>query len=86
MNETKPEQDWIQIIDGKFTCTECENESVPETNTPEGIVEADIDAIHADLEQYPTKIVYGICPVCGMEYIFKIVDGNLWLQPSAEEK
>lgn len=78
--------EWIKIIEGEFHCPECENISKPETNTVDGIVEADLDEILAELEEFPSKITYGICPVCGMEYVFKNVDGNLWLEPSDEEK
>ena len=77
---------WIKLVNGQFTCPECENTSAPETNTVDGIVEADLDEIKSDLEQYPTKVIYGICPVCGMEYVFKHEDGDLFLEPSDEEK
>lgn len=76
----------LKIVDGKFTCSECENEVEPETNTIEGVVKADLEQIKSDLEQFPTKVVYGICPVCGMEFVFRYKDGELWLEPSDLEK
>lgn len=77
---------WIPITDGQFTCNECENTSAPETNSIEGVVTADLDQIKSDLEQYPTKVVYGICPVCGMEYVFRHQNDALYLEPSDLEK
>jgi hypothetical protein len=76
----------IPIVNGKFVCSECENEVIPETNTIEGIIPADLDQIKIDLEKFETKVVYGICPVCGMEYTFKLIDGELFLEPSDLEK
>lgn len=73
---------WIELIDGKFKCSECENENVPETNTAEGTVVADLEQIKADLKQFPTKVIYGICPVCGMEFVFRLVNDKLYLEPS----
>lgn len=78
--------EWIKIEDGLFVCSECENESAPETNTIEGTVTANINEIKADLEQYPTKVVYATCPVCGMEYVFKLHNNDLYLEPSDLEK
>jgi hypothetical protein len=86
MNEDILNPKWIEINDGKFICAECENESAPETNTFEGVVIADLKQIQLDLEEYSTKVIYGICPVCGMEYIFRTKDGNLYLEPSDLEK
>ena len=63
--------DWIKVTDGKFVCSECENESAPETNTVDGTVTADTEKILNDLKEFPSKIIYGSCPVCGMEYTFK---------------
>jgi len=77
---------WIKIADGKFICSECENESEPETNTEEGTVTANLDQIKADLKEFPTKVVYGICPICGMEFVFKLVDEELYLEPSELQK
>jgi len=74
---------WIEISDdGEFICSECGNKSAPETNTENGTVTADQQAVKKDLEQYPTKIIYGICPVCGMEFTFKHSEGKLYLEPS----
>lgn len=74
---------WIAISkDGEFICSECSNKSAPETNTENGTVTADLVKVKADLTQYPTKIIYGICPVCGMEFTFKNQNGNLYLEPS----
>ena len=77
---------WIQIVDGQFTCSECENTSAPETNTFEGVVSADLTQIQADIEEFPTKVIYGICPVCGMEYVFRLSNESLYLEPSDLEK
>jgi hypothetical protein len=77
---------WIKITDGKFICSECENEVEPETNTIEGVVKADLDQIKMDLGKYPTKVIYGACPVCGMEFVFRHKEGDLYLEPSDMEK
>lgn len=73
---------WIEVVNGEFTCSECENTSKPETNTVDGTVEADTVKILNDLTETPTKIVYGSCPVCGMEYVFKAHEGKLFMEPS----
>lgn len=80
------DDDLIKIMDGKFICSECENEDYPETNSPEGIIKADLDLIKNDLKEFPSKIIYGICPVCGMEYTFKLIGDELCLKPSDMEK
>lgn len=81
--ETTVAANWISISDdGEFICSECGNKSAPETNTENGTVTADLSKVKADLEQYPTKVIYGICPVCGMEFTFKHADGKLLLEPS----
>jgi|SRR6185369_1731429 len=77
---------WIKLVNGKFTCSECENEVEPETNTIEGVVKADLEQIKADLVQFPTKVIYGICPVCGMEFVFRLKGDDLYLEPSDLEK
>jgi hypothetical protein len=77
---------WIPVIDGKFTCSECENTSVPETNTVEGTVEADVEKVKSDLIAFPSKIIYGICPVCGMEFVFRQKNDALYMEPSELEK
>lgn len=76
----------VKLEGGFFICPECENRVEPETNTEEGIVKANLEQIKKDLAQFPTKIIYGICPVCGMEYVFKLVDGELFLEESLMEK
>ena len=82
VNEPVP-AGWIQISDdGEFICSECSNKSAPETNTENGTVTADLKKITKDLGQYSTKIIYGICPVCGMEFTFKHDNGVLYLEPS----
>lgn len=73
---------WIEVVNGEFTCSECENTSVPETNTVDGTVPADTAKIQQDLLDSPTKIVYGSCPVCGMEYVFKSANSKLYMEPS----
>lgn len=78
---------WIKIkSDGKFICSECENEVEPLTNTVDGLIKADLEKIKSELEEFSTKVIYGVCPVCGMEYIFRLVGGDLYLEPSDEEK
>ncbi len=82
LGSAKP-ANWIEISDdGEFICSECGNKSAPETNTENGTVTADLQSVKKDLEQYPTKIIYGICPVCGMEFTFKHSEGKLFLEPS----
>jgi hypothetical protein len=74
---------WIKISeDGEFICSECNNKSAPETNTENGTVTAELSKIKSDLEQFPTKVIYGICPICGMEFTFKHQNGSLFLEPS----
>lgn len=74
---------WIPISnDGEFICSECGNKIAPETNTENGTVTADLNKVKEDLTQYPTKIIYGICPVCGMEFTFKLENESLFLEPS----
>lgn len=80
------DEGWIKIINGKFTCSECENESIPETNTEDGIVSVNLDLVKKDLIEYPKKVIYGVCPICGMEYEFKLVLDALYLAPSEMEK
>lgn len=80
-------EDWIKISSsGVITCGECENEVELLTNEVEGLVKADTKKIKDVLEKFPSKVVYGICPVCGMEYIFRLSDGELYVEPSEEEK
>lgn len=79
-------ENWIKLTDGKFICPECENESRPLVTTIEGTVEADLDAIKKELEEFPTKVIYAVCPVCGMEYVLHLVDSELYMEPSEEEK
>lgn len=74
---------WIAVSDdGEFICSECGNKAAPETNTENGTVTADLAKVTSDLTQFPTKIIYGICPVCGMEFTFKLLEGSLYLEPS----
>ena len=74
---------WIKIVeDGEFICGECSNKSAPETNTENGVEKADLAKIKADLTEFPNKVVYGICPICGMEYTFKLAESSLFLEPS----
>jgi hypothetical protein len=71
---------------GEFTCNECENTSPVETSTPEGIVVADVQNIIDTLTAAPSTIAIGICPICGMEYLFKMQEGELFLEPSDMNK
>lgn len=82
MEDLIVKSNWIEIKDGKFICSECANEVSPETVTEDGTVEANLEKIMAELDEFPNKIVYGICPICGMEFVFKSVDGKLYLEPS----
>lgn len=76
----------IKLYDGKFVCSECENEDAPLTSSADGMVPADLEQIKADLTEFPTKKIYAVCPVCGMEYIFVLNESELELEPSFEEK
>lgn len=80
------QDNWIELTDAQFTCGECENTSNPETNTAEGTVKADLDSVLEDLKQFPSKEIYGTCPVCGMEYLFKVSGEKLYLEPVDLEK
>ncbi len=87
VQQTKVQDNWVKLSeDGTYTCPECENTVKPLTNTTEGIVEADIDQIKQDLKNFPTKVIYAICPICGMEFTFRLVGEDLFLEPSEEEK
>lgn len=86
ISTTQLDPNWIKINGGTCICSECKNKFKPLTNTQEGLVEADLETITTDLANFPTKVIYGICPVCGMEYIFKLVDGELYLELSEEDK
>lgn len=79
---------WIKVIENKFVCSECENESAPETSTPDGIVVANISEIKKKFISNPgSKVtIYGICPVCGMEYEFRYKDADMFLEPSSMMK
>ena len=80
-------KDWVRIdSEGYFVCPECENRVQPHVSLEEGIVPANLSDIFEDLEKYPNKIIYAICPVCGMEYEFKKIGEVLYLKPSALEK
>lgn len=79
-------QGWLPILEGTFTCSECENEVRPLISTASGMQEADVTEVMNQLTQFPNKVIFAVCPVCGMEYVFKKVEGELWLEPSDEEK
>lgn len=86
MEETN-KSEWIKVEDdGTFVCAECENKGKPLTNSVEGMMEADTAEIKSQLEAQPTKMIYGVCEICGMEYIFKLDNGELFMEPSNEEK
>ncbi len=83
--QSNPVKDnWIKIVDGKFECGECGYINVPETNTSDGVVEANIDEIKERLISNPKSdiSIYGICPTCAMEYTFRLVNNELYLEPS----
>ncbi|MDQ6986009.1 MAG: hypothetical protein Q9M91_03510 [Candidatus Dojkabacteria bacterium] len=86
-NQKQLDENWILVSSDKdFTCDECGNEVDLKISSIEGLVDADFTKIKSDLEAFPTKIIYGVCPICGMEYVFHLVDGNLYVEPSQEEK
>jgi transcription elongation factor Elf1 len=58
--------------DGKFTCVECKNTAKIQTNSEDGLIDADLAKITADLIANPEKITFGVCAVCGMEYQFML--------------
>lgn len=81
------ESDWVKIDnEGYFICPECQNKVQPNTNSVDGIIKADLSNVFEELSAYPSKIIYAICPICGMEYEFKKVGDSLYLKPSAMEK
>lgn len=75
---------WIKIVDGKFECGECGNVNQPETNTSEGVVVADLEDIKNRLVTNPNSdiAIWGVCPVCAMEYRFRLSNDDLYLEPS----
>lgn len=78
---------WIKITaEGAFTCAECGNDGLVKVSTPEGLDDIDVDAVKSELTNFPTKIIYAVCEVCGMEYVLHLVSGDLYLEPSEEEK
>lgn len=79
-------ENWIKLQNGVFTCQECENDVKPLTSSLDGMIEANLEEVRQQLVAAPTKIMYGICPVCGMEYVFKFEAEDLYLEPSDEEK
>jgi hypothetical protein len=34
----------------------------------------------------PTKVILGLCPVCALEYRFRLADGELYLEAFETEK
>ncbi len=85
-NDNNVKSNWIKLSDSSFVCSECDNEGEILTNTIEGLVKADLEQIKADLTEFPTKVIYGVCPTCGMEFVFRLSEGDLYLEPSEEEK
>ncbi|MCS7317903.1 MAG: hypothetical protein NZZ41_06330 [Candidatus Dojkabacteria bacterium] len=69
-----------------FTCRECENQVKLYQVSIDGLVEIDLFQIVSDLIKYPSKVIYVVCPVCGMEYELKKIDKNLYLYPTVLEK
>jgi len=94
MNEAKSiviPSKWIKIVEGKFICIECGNEiggeeNLMETSTPDGIIRANLEEIKTQLKEFPSKIIYAICSVCGMEYTFKFINDELYLDESEMQK
>ena len=86
-NTTNEKKDtWIKLESEKFECKECANEVAPQTNDVEGIVDLDLEKAAEELSEYPNKVIYAICPVCGMEYLVKQYEGELYLEESEELK
>ena len=74
---------------GEFTCSECGHKSVVQVSSVNGGIEdVNVEDVKSQLIEFPTKIIYGICPVCGMEYIFRYDsdEDELYLEMSDEEK
>jgi len=86
INKDNIPSEWIMVSENKFVCSECENEAEPLTMGTEGLEKANLNQVKEDLENYPTKMIYAVCEVCGMEYVFRLVEGDLYLEPSDEEK
>ncbi len=84
--DNNSKEGWIKIVNGEFMCSECENTVKPLTNTEEGMVEANLEEIKKHLKEFPNKVIFAVCPICGMEYIFRLKEDDLWLEPSEEEK
>ncbi len=85
-NMSENKEGWIKIENGEFLCTECENVVKPLTSTSEGMVEADLEDVKKQLKEFPNKVIYAVCPICGMEYIFRLDGEDLFVEPSDEEK
>jgi hypothetical protein len=78
--------DLIRLEGGSFTCSECENTVKPQVSTENGLADANILEITEQLRQFPNKVIYGVCPVCGMEYMFRMFNDALCLEISDEQK
>lgn len=78
--------DLIRLENDTFICSECENTVKPQVSSESGLADANILEITEQLRQFPNKVIYGVCPVCGMEYIFRMFDGALCLEISDEQK
>lgn len=85
-NDNMNTDNLIKLENGEFVCVECEHAVKPLTNTAEGMVEADLDNVKKQLVDFPNKVIYAVCPVCGMEYRFRHIDDSLMLEESDEEK
>ena len=80
------QQNRIKFDNNEFTCVECENSVKALSGSEEGMVEIDLGDVKKTLSEFPSKTIYGICPVCGMEYLFVLENDQLFLEPSDEEK
>ena len=73
LTETKSEMLKF-AADGTFQCVECRNNIKVQVNSEEGLVDADLAKVKTELSEHPEKLMFGTCPVCGMEYQFMLVD------------
>ena len=87
VSQKKVDDRWVLLNeDGSITCPECGNVIKILVSSIEGLVEINVEKVKEDLRNFPTKVIYGVCPVCGMEYVFHLVDNKLYLEASEEEK
>ena len=98
IEDTKQPDTLKFAADATFQCVECRNKVKMQVNSEEGLVDADLAKVKTELSEHPEKLMFGTCPVCGMEYQFMLVDSDapveegeqpekeLVVKPSDEEK